>query len=391
MNLGRLRAVTFIHVIAVVGAMLAATAVASIAWIALPISATTLTRDGGAGVTIEDRNGIVLRSTRAADGSNARWTSYDQIDPDVINAFVAVEDRRFWDHHGIDARAVGRAMRDNLRARRVVSGASTITMQLARLMRPANRRWGSKVTQALLALRLEAHLSKQQILEQYLNRVELGQGTIGVAAASALYFNTSPSELSIGQAATLAGLAHAPSRDNPQVSIKRAHARRTLALGRMRRMGFATGDDVARARDESLRSGARSAAFLAPHFTTRVLSWTASERDATRAERIRTSLDIGLQTELEAEVRHTVDVLRDRGVGQAAVVVLDNATGEVLSWVGSPDFWVSENGQTDMVVSARQPGSALKPFLYGLALDRGVTAATVLPDIPKSYATTIGA
>jgi penicillin-binding protein 1C len=106
---------------------------------------------------------------------------------------------------------------------------------------------------------------------------------------------------------------------------------------------------------------------------------------------VQTSLDATLQAQIEAEVRHTVDALGDRGVGQAAVVVLDNASGEVLAWVGSPDFWASENGQTDMVASPRQPGSALKPFLYGLALDHGTTAATVLPDIPKSYVTTIGA
>ena len=365
--------------------------VATVTWIATPISAATFTRDGGQGVTIEDRHGIALRSTRAEDGSNARWVPYGQIDPNLINAFVAVEDHRFWDHHGVDVRAIVRAVRDNVRARHVVSGASTITMQLARLVRPAERSWGGKVVQAIFALRLEAHLSKQQILEQYLNRVELGQGTVGVSAASALYFNTSPAEVSIGQAATLAGLAHAPSRDNPQASLKRARARRATALVRLSRLGVATRDEVARAKDEPLTSGTRQAPFLAPHFTTHVLAWTADERDATRTARVRTSLDVGLQTELESEVRHTVETLHDRGVGQAAVVVLDNATGEVLAWVGSPDFWASENGQTDMVSSARQPGSALKPFLYGLALDRGTTAATVLPDIPKSYVTTIGA
>jgi len=369
----------------------AAVAAVLVVWVALPLSKSELARDGGQGVTIEDRDGIPLRSTRADDGSNARWVPYEGIDSDLINAFVAVEDHRFWDHHGIDPRAVVRAIRDNVRERRIVSGASTITMQLARLLRPARRTWGGKVWQAMLALRLDAHLSKQQILEQYLNRVELGQGTVGVAAASALYFNTSASEVSIGQAATLAGLAHAPSRDNPQVSLSRARARRGLALVRMHRMGFVTRDDVARARDEPLVSGTRQAPFLAPHFTTHVLAWTTNDRDSTRVARIRTSIDIGLQTELEAEVKHTVEVLGDRGVGQAAVVVLDNATGEVLAWVGSPDFWASENGQTDMVVSPRQPGSALKPFLYGLALDRGFTAATILPDIPKTYPTTIGA
>jgi penicillin-binding protein 1C len=379
-----------------------AAVVGIVAWILLPIPASMLARDAGEGVTIEDRNGVVLRSTRSQDGSNARWMAYEGIDPDLINAFVAVEDRRFWDHHGIDVDAVARAVRDNLLARRVVSGASTITMQTARLMRPAGRNWGGKVMQVLWALRLERHLTKQQILEQYLNRVQLGQGTVGVAAASALYYGTSASELSIAQAATLAGLAHAPSRDNPHVSATRALARRGVALARMQRLGFATAEDIARAKDEPLAGGSKSAPFLAPHFTTRVLSWMVNEQAIaapnTRASltstglttTVQTSIDVELQTTIESEVRHTVDVLRGRGVADAAVVVLDNASGEVLAWVGSPDFWATDNGQTDMVVNARQPGSALKPFLYGLAFDRGFTAATVLPDIPTSYATATG-
>lgn len=376
--------------IAALGAAAAACTALAV-WIALPLPANTIGFDGGRGVTIEDRNGTALRNTRAADGTNSRWVSYDRVDPDLINAFIAVEDRRFWDHHGIDFIGVARATRDNLRARRVVSGASTITMQLARLLRPADRSFGGKISQALFALRLDAHLTKHQILEQYLNRVELGQGTAGIASAAALYFSTSPSEMSIGQAATLAGLAHAPSRDNPQVSLRRARARRSVALARMHRMVFATLDDVARAKEEPLVSGSRSTPFLAPHFTTRVLAWTADARDSSRATHIRTSLDADLQSEIEAEVAHTVQTLGDRGVGEAAAVVLNNATGEIVAWVGSPNFWESENGQTDMVVSPRQPGSALKPFLYALAFDRGVTAATVLPDIPKSYATSIGA
>jgi penicillin-binding protein 1C len=373
-----------------VAATLGLVAVAVGLWLALPVPPAVLGPDRALGVIVEDRNGIPLRSTRAADGSDARWVPYDRIDPDVINAFVAVEDRRFWDHPGIDVLAVGRALRANLRAGRTVSGASTITMQLGRLLRPAERSWPGKVSQALWSLKLEAHLTKQQIMEQYLNRVHLGEGTVGVAAATALYFGATASELSVGQAATLAGLAHAPSRDNPHASPERAKRRQAVALARMRRLGFATNDDVARAGTESLASAGRVSPFVAPHFTTRVLAWSEADRSTSSASRIRTSLDVELQRALEAEVRHTVDVLRDRRVEHAAAVVLDNATGEVLAWVGSPDFWSPKGGQTDMVVSARQPGSALKPFLYGLALDRGYTAASVLADIPKTYPTATG-
>ncbi|HTR76562.1 MAG TPA: penicillin-binding protein 1C, partial [Gemmatimonadaceae bacterium] len=376
--------------LSVAAALAGALLVGAGAWVAMPLRPSDLAR-GATGVTVEDRHGIVLRSTRAGDGTASSWVSYDRINPNLIDAFVAVEDRRFWDHHGVDIHAIARALRDDLRARHVVSGASTITMQLARLLRPTARSWSGKIEQAMFAFRLEAHLGKQQILEQYLNRVELGQDAVGVAAASALYFSTSPFEVSVGQAATLAGLAHAPSRDNPFVSPSRARARQVVALGRMRQMGFATRDDVARARVEPIINDPQRPPFLAPHFTTRVLAWIAAAGDSTPTTRIRTSLDLGLQTELEGEVRETVQALNDRGVAQAAVVVLDNETGAVLAWVGSPDFWSPDNGQTDMVASPRQPGSALKPFLYGLAFDRGFTAASILPDIPKSYATPIGA
>lgn len=378
------------RLLAAIATTLGITVMAVAAWVARPVPASLLARDAGLGVTIEDRHGIPLRSTRAADGSDARWVTYDRVDPDLINAFVAVEDKRFWEHVGLDVLAIGRAARANLRAGKTVSGASTITMQLARLLHPAERSWLGKVTQSFWALRLEAHLSKQQIMEQYLNRVHLGQGTVGVASASALYFGASPSELSIAQAATLAGLAHAPSRDNPHASPERARRRQAVALARMQRLGFATRDDIARAREESLASVGRSAPFVAPHFTTRVLGWVAAEGASATPGRIRTSLDVALQRELEAEVRHTVDVLHDRHVEHAAAVVLDNATGEVLAWVGSPDFWAPKDGQTDMVVSPRQPGSALKPFLYGVALDRGYTAASVIPDVPKTYPTATG-
>jgi len=374
------------RILALVRASLAAGAIAGAVWVALPLPHALIAPPSVASITLEDRNGLVLRSTRAGDGSLQRWLSLGEIDPDVLEAFVAGEDHRFYDHHGIDLRAVGRAITENVHAGHVQSGASTITMQLARLLRPgASRTWRGKVLQAVWALRLEAHLTKQQILEQYLNRVPLGQGTIGVDAAAALYFNATAAQVSLGQAALLAGLASAPSTDNPFVAPDRARTRRALVLGRIGRYGYATADALERANREPLVTLRSSPPFLAPHFTSRVLQWLD-----TAAGTWRTSLDLPLQTALEAEIRHTVNSLSDRGVREAASVVLDNRTGELLAWVGSPDFWADSSGQVDMVVSPRQPGSALKPFLYGLAFDRGYTPASVLPDVARAYATSTG-
>src|SRR5687767_2128500 len=354
-------------------------------WVMVPLPRDLTTPSDSAGVRIEDRHGVVLRSTRAADGSRTRWVPLAEMDPDLLLAFIAVEDVRFWEHHGVDALAVARAARDNLRRGRIVSGASTITMQLARLLRPGERGWSSKIGEAFWALRLERHLTKQEILEHYLNRVQLGQAAIGVGAATHLYFGAAASEISLGEAAMLAGLAHAPSRDNPLVSPKRAGARRSVALTRMRRAAAITGSDAERARAEPVLRRRTDSPFLAPHFTSRLLQ----DHPASGIV-LRTTLDAELQRELEAETRHAVEMLAGRQVEHAAVVVLDNGSGDVLAWVGSPDFWAPKNGQTDMVISARQPGSALKPFLYALAFDRGMTAATVIPDVPHSYATAAG-
>ena len=367
----------------------------AIAWICWPLP-DDLTRPSIApAVVIADRDGIPLRGTRASDGTRARWLPIGEIDPDLITAFVAVEDRRFFEHHGVDWWAVMRAIRDDLRARRIVSGASTLTMQTARLLMGTDRDWGGKLSQMLWALRLERHLSKQRILEQYLNRVHLGQGTVGVAAATAFYFDSPPDEISVGQAAMLAGLAHAPASDNPLRSTRRAGRVRARAVARMRAAGFVRDDDARRALSEPLFRIAPAAGFLAPHFTTRALEWAQDsglvEPTTLGADGVlRTSLDLSLQTALEAELRHTVDVLSDRGVREASAVVIDNRSGELLAWVGSPDFWADTAGQTDMVVSPRQPGSALKPFLYGLAFDHGYTPATVIADVARSYQTSAG-
>ncbi|HET9985798.1 MAG TPA: transglycosylase domain-containing protein, partial [Longimicrobiales bacterium] len=386
---GRLRLRGIRRVGAYAGGAAVAAALALVGWTAWPLPAEVARPAPVPGLVLEDRNGLVLRTTRAADGSRGGWVPLAEVDPKILQAFLAAEDRRFYDHHGIDARAVLRAVRENVRAGRVVSGASTLTMQAARLLRPSGRGWLGKASQALWALRLEAHLPKAAILEQYLNRVPLGQGTVGVSAAAALYLDGSPRSVSLGQAALLAALARSPSRDNPLVSVTRARTHRDAVLRRMVAAGYARPEDARRARSEPIAVKPPRTPFRAPHFTTQALGWAEAE-GAPAVGRVRTTLDLELQAELEGEVRHTVGMLEERGGREAAVVVLDNRTGGVLAWVGSPDFWAPGAGQVDMVVSPRQPGSALKPFLYALAFDHGYTAASVLPDVPHVYATALG-
>jgi penicillin-binding protein 1C len=393
------RAVTVLTAVAAVTAGVAA--VAGAAWVAWPLPEGLLAPPASATVTLFDRHGQPLRSAWADDGADRRWVPLADVDPDVVRAIIALEDNRFYRHPGVDPVAAARAARDNLRSGRVVSGASTITMQLARLVRSGRRSWTGKLGQAAWALRLEAQLSKQEILEQYLNRVPLGGGAVGVGAAAQRYFGAAPGRLSLAESALLASLARAPSRDNPLADETRATQVRARALGRLRVRGMISRRDSARAAAEPLPSHTPTP-FDAPHFTTAVLGWLDREAPeaaggATHASRlpaasaVMTTIDLSLQAEIESEVRHTAATLADRGARHAAAVVLQNATGAILAWVGSPDFDAPDHGQVDMVVSARQPGSALKPFLYGLAFDHGYSPASVLPDVARAYVTATAA
>lgn len=366
-------------------AVLLTSAVAFTAWLLTPIDPELLTRPASLGVTLTDREGIPLRDTRAPDGARWRWISLSEMDPVVAAAFMAAEDRRFLDHDGIAWTSVLRAMRDNLAAGRVVSGASTITMQTARLLRGHSRGVVGKMQQVAWALRLERHVGKDRILEQYLNRVPLGQGTIGVEAASRLYFGVSASRLGPGPAALLAGIARSPARDNPFSAPERAAGRRGTVLRALETGGYISEAQRALADAEPAFTGARSKPgyFRAPHFTTRVLA--AHDTFGT----VRTSIDWSLQHALESDARQVVQSLAEQRVQQAAVVVLDNASGEVLAWIGSPDF-DGERGQVDMVVSRRQPGSALKPFLYARAFEMGYGPSSILDDIPRTWMTSTG-
>lgn len=360
----------------------------------VPPSVAVLAPPVELGLTITDRDGVLLRDTRATGGVRWRWVPLAEIDPVVSAAFIAAEDRRFFDHHGVAWSSMARAARDNLLAGRVVSGASTISMQLARMLRGHSRGLLGKAQQIAWAMRLERHLSKDVLLEQYLNRVPLGQGTVGVDAASRLYFGTAASRVGVGRAALLAGIARSPARDNPFASPERAARRRDGVLAALARDGYLADGEVALAKAEPVRATANTpqGVFRAPHFTTRVLASLDSERPQDRVRAgaaLRTTLDASLQDDVERDARQIVQSLADQHVKQAAVVVLDNATGDVLAWLGSPDF-SGPDGQVDMVVSRRQPGSALKPFLYALAFERDDNASTVLDDIPRTYMTSTG-
>ena len=352
------------------------------------ISRAELTSFPGS-LRITDRDGQVLREVVGSSGMRARWQTLDEISPLVVEATIAVEDARFHDHDGIDGVGVMRAMVDNVRAGRVVSGASTLTMQLARLLSPSQKTFLGKLGEMVRARRLERALDKDAILEQYLNRAPYGAGSIGIEAASQRYFGKPSAHLSLAEAAMLAGLPKAPSRLDPLRFPGPARARQHHVLHRMRVTGVISPEAYARAVAEPLVYREKPAPLTAMHFTDMVVEqWRSGVREPERpghGAEVRTTLDRHLQGDVEGAVRDHVRALSLSGLSNAAVVVLDNRTCAIRALVGSADYWADDNGAVNGALARRQPGSTLKPFTYALAFERGDSPATVVADIETRY------
>lgn len=332
-----------------------------------------------------DRKGRLLREVRSGRETRARPVPLDALSRHVVPAILAAEDRRFFDHGGVDVLAVGRAVVQNVLSAEVVSGASTITMQLARILRGGDRNVANKFLEAALARKLERTFDKRRILEEYLNRAPYGNGIEGIEAAAWGYFRKSARDLSLGEAAALAALPRSPNLYDPYKRRENLLARRDRILDRMQRFGWIGEAERRRAQAERLQIHPPLRRFEAPHFVEAIL---ADRRDLSGD--VRTTLDLDLQRRVETVVERVVAELRDRGGRDAAVVVLDNASGDVLAYVGSADFFDPEAGQVDGARALRQPGSALKPLTYALAFESGFTPASVLPDVPSSFLTAAG-
>ena len=339
-----------------------------------------------ASVRVLDRHGKLLAEVRAEDGTRARWVALDQVGRDVKQALVAAEDSRFRWHPGVDPIAIVRAAGQNLAHGRIVSGASTLTQQLGRTLVPRPRTIPGKFKEMAVALRIEASLSKDEILEAYLNLVHFGPTLRGVESASRFYFDKPTTALSLAESATLAAMPKGPTLYDPRRAPERLRERRNHILDRMAEEQSATPEQVNRAKREPLTVHARATGWSAPHLVRGLLDGSVHPevgKLAGHASVIETTLDGALQREVQFAARSVVASLRQRNVSAASVVVLDNESGQVLSWVGAHDFFDRDaGGQNDGVLAKRQPGSTLKPFVYGLAMeDLGWTAATALPDV----------
>jgi len=339
---------------------------------------------------ITDRNGVLLREVLSDEGGRCRWVGLGEVSPHLIRATLVSEDRNFFLHKGVNVPSVIRALLQNLRHGRVISGASTISQQVVRNLGRRPRTLLSKLVEAWLAVRLEHTLSKEDILIQYLNRVPYGNLAHGAEAASRLYFEKPCSQLGPAEAAFLAGVPRSPSASNPYRDLPAALKRQKEILRSMARSGLLTAEEYHRTAAEDIRISPAADRFRAPHFCDLVLR-SIKVPQRYRLSEVRTSLDYGLQKKVEALLSDHLDSLREKGITNGSVIVMDNDGGDVLALAGSRDFFdARHDGQVNGALALRQPGSALKPFTYALALERGMTAASVIDDAPNAFPTLEG-
>ncbi|WP_425431769.1 penicillin-binding protein 1C [Gemmobacter aquatilis] len=329
---------------------------------------------------VVDRNGILLRAYTVGDGRWRMTVEPEAVDPRYIEMLVAYEDKRFWQHGGVDGWAILRAVAQAAWNGRVVSGGSTLTMQVARLLEDSGTgQVAGKLRQARVALALEQQLTKRQILQLYLNLAPFGGNLEGVRAASLAYFGKEPRRLTPAEAALLVAIPQAPESRRPDRHLQAAIAARGRVLARALGDGVISAEEAEAVRGEPVPQARKPVPMLAPHLADRM---RAAEP---QNPRITLTLDAGLQKALEALARDAVAGKGDQL--QIALLAADPVSGEVLASVGSAGFLADRRqGFVDMTRALRSPGSTLKPLVYGLAFDEGLGhPETMIDDKPVSF------
>ena len=354
-----------------------------------------------------DRHGEWLRAFSASDDS---WRipepSLAEISPKLKTAVLTYEDRWFYHHFGINPFSIAQALVTNIKAGRVVRGGSTITMQVARMMEPKPRTVRNKIIEMFRALQIEARYSKDEILTLYLNMAPYGGNIVGSSAASRLYFSKPQNRLSLGEAALLAAIPNSPTHLRPDLHHANAVRAREKVLKRMVTFGRISERELREAVSEPIPTSRYPMPLGAPHLT-RLLKNSHSEQEyppyvrrhslfndgasngasGIQVRRIRSTIDARVQELAERILQESLDPLRREGISTGAIVVMDTESREVLALVGSYGFFdIHGEGQVDGANARRSPGSTLKPFIYGLAMDRGlITPESLLNDVPIDY------
>lgn len=338
---------------------------------------------------IRDRNGHVL--FRVYDDENRTLVGLNQVSPYLIQATIAIEDQHFYQHKGISVTGITRAIRSNLQGQRV-QGGSTITQQLVknRLLSP-ERTMTRKLKEAVLALLVENTYSKDEILEMYLNQVAYGGSTYGIEAAAQRYFDKQARQLTLAEASLLAGLPQAPSVYTPYgATPERAKQRQAEVLRRMVEDGYITPLQAEDALNQPLALKTDRIEIEAPHFVMYVRQLLTEKYGSGMIETagldIITTLDLPLQHEAQQKVSEEVNKLKPMRISNGAALVTNPGTGEILAMVGSTNYFDFEHdGQVNVTLAQRQPGSSIKPITYSLAFERGLTPSSLIEDTPITY------
>ncbi len=330
--------------------------------------------------TVVDRNGELLRAFTVDDG---RWRlplTVNDVDPDYLKALIAFEDKRFYNHSGVDLRAMSRALGQALWHGKIISGGSTLTMQVARLLENGSTgAWAGKIRQLRVALALERQLDKDQILNLYLQLAPFGGNIEGVRAASLSYFRKEPNRLTDAEAALLVALPQSPERRRPDRRSKAAQLARDRVLWRMADARVITDGAAQAGMREPVPSQKFNFPVLAPHMAERVI------KDARPGANLQLTLDKTVQNGIEILLR---DYVQNRAAGlSGAIFAVDHRSGEIITSVGAPDYLDgAREGFLDMTRALRSPGSTLKPLIYGLAFEAGrAHPETVIADRPTNF------
>lgn len=340
---------------------------------------------------IKDRNGIILY--KYYQGQNRSWVKYGQIPSDLVDATVAIEDKEFFSHRGISIRGTLKAVWDNWQNREggEMRGGSTITQQLVKnVFLTPEKSIQRKLKEWVLALMLEQKLTKEEIIERYINQVPYGGEIYGAVEAAERYFGKKLDELSLAQIAFLAGLPASPTTYGVSSDYKMAQERQKKVLDEMKKTQKINDDEYEKALGEELKIISQRQKITAPHFVFYVKDYLGANLGinnlATSGLTVTTTLDSHIQKLSEEIVTKEIEEVKKLNISNGAAVVIDVKSGDILAMVGSKDYFATDiDGKYNVTTALRQPGSAIKPINYLLALERGRNLMDLIEDSPVTY------
>lgn len=351
-----------------------------------PFSKEELQKNESRVLKIYDRNNILLANLFPEYGGFYKEVKYSDLPQNLIEAVISAEDKNFFKHKGIDYKAILRAFISNLLNRKIVSGGSTITQQLSKSIINRKRNYINKFYEALDSIRLEKNLTKEEILTEYLNRIFFGNNCYGIGAAAELYFKKEVKDLNINESVILASIIKSGTKFNPYKYEERLHLRKIYVLAQMKNNNYIKEEEYNNYINENITiyKNKEKYTFKAPHFVMYIKD-SLDKLKYSNITEVKTTLDYKMQKEASLVISNASQSLHSFNVRNISCVILNAKTGEVLSMIGSMDYFDKEtDGSVNGAIALRQPGSALKPFLYAYLFDKGESPASVIGDI-KTY------